>query len=87
MTTTYKNEVEEFFNSKISVHNIMYNFFNSNISEFAVNLQGTLHEVKYKTFIQNMHKLGWKANYFKPDDVSMLVHGCGVSQNPQFMKN
>ena len=62
MTTTYKDEVEGFFNSKISVHNIMYNFFNSNISEFAVNLQGTLHEVKYKTFIQNMHKLGWKTN-------------------------
>ena len=31
-----------------------------------------------------MHKLGWKENYFMSDDVSMLGHGCGVSQYPQF---
>ena len=31
-----------------------------------------------------MHKLGWKENYFKSADVSMLCHGCGVSQYPQF---
>ena len=32
----------------------------------------------------NMHKLDWKAQYFKSSDVSMLVHGCGISQYPQF---
>ena len=38
----------------------------------------------YKTPIQNVHKIGWKENYFKYDDVSMLGHGYGVSQFPQF---
>ena len=37
-----------------------------------------------KTSIQNMHKLGCKANCFKCSGVSMLGHGCGVSQYPQF---
>ena len=31
-----------------------------------------------------MHKLGRKAKSFKSYGVSMLVHGCGVSQYPQF---
>ena len=31
-----------------------------------------------------MHKLCWKENYFKSADVSMLGHGCVVSQYPQF---
>ena len=31
-----------------------------------------------------MHKLGWKAQYFKSADVSMLGHSCGVSTYPQF---
>ena len=31
-----------------------------------------------------MHKLGWKAQFFKSAGVSILVHGCGVSQYPQF---
>ena len=31
-----------------------------------------------------MHKIGWKANYFKSADASMLGSGCGVSQYPQF---
>ena len=43
-----------------------------------------LDEGKYKKSIRNMHKLGWKANYFKYADVSMLGHDCGVSQYPQF---
>ena len=62
----------------------MYNLFYSNISEFAVNLEGMLDEGKYKASIRNMHKLGWKENYFKSADVPMLGHGCGVSQYPQF---
>ena len=62
----------------------MHNFFYSNISEFAGNLEGMLDEGTYKTTIQNMHKLCWKAQFFKSSDVSMLVHGCGVSQYPQF---
>ena len=31
-----------------------------------------------------MQKLGWKAQYLKSADVSMLDHGFGVSQYPQF---
>ena len=31
-----------------------------------------------------MHNIGWKVNYFKSADVSMLVHGCSVSQYTQF---
>ena len=41
-------------------------------------------EGTYKTTIQNIHKLGCKAQLFKSTDVSMLGHGCGVSQYPQF---
>ena len=43
-----------------------------------------LDEGAYKTSIQNMHKLGWKKNYFKSAGVSMLGHDCGVSQYPKF---
>ena len=31
-----------------------------------------------------MHHVGWKANYFKSNDVSMFGHCFGVSQFPQF---
>ena len=31
-----------------------------------------------------MHKFGWKEKLFDSADVSMLGHGCGVSQYPQF---
>ena len=62
----------------------MHTFFYSNISEFAVNLEGILDEGKYRTTVQIIHKLGLKEQYFKSDDVSMLGHGCGVSQYPQF---
>ena len=34
--------------------------------------------------IQNINNLGWKAQFFKSAHVSMLGHGCGVSQYPQF---
>ena len=34
-----------------------------------------------------MHQIGWKANYFNSTDVSMLGHGVGVSQFPQFYEN
>ena len=43
-----------------------------------------LDEGTYKITLQNMHKLGWKAHLFKSADVSILVHGCGVSQYLQF---
>ena len=43
-----------------------------------------LDEGRYKTSIQNIHKIGWTENYFKSDDVSMLSQGCVVSQYPQF---
>ena len=84
MTTNDKDEVEGYFNPKTSRHNIMYTFFHSNISEFAINLQRMIDEGMYKTSIQNMHNIGSKENFFKSDDVSILGHGCGVSQFPQF---
>ena len=62
----------------------MYTIFYSNIYEFSGYLEIILDEGTYKTLIQNIHTLGWKENYFKSADVSMLVHGCGVSQYPQF---
>ena len=39
---------------------------------------------EHKKTIYNMHKLGWKAQLFKSADVSMLFHGCGVSQYRHF---
>ena len=62
----------------------MHTFFYSNISEFAGNLEGMLDEGQYRTTVQSMHKLGWKAEYFKSADFSMLGHGCDDSQYPKF---
>ena len=62
----------------------MHTFFYSNISELGVDLERMLDEGKYRNTVQNMHKLGWKAQLFKSADVSMLGHSCGVSQYPQF---
>ena len=42
-----------------------------------------LYEGTYKTTIQNMHKIGYKEQFFKSAGVSMLDHGCCVSQYPQ----
>ena len=39
---------------------------------------------KYRTTVQSMHKIGWKAQYFKSAGVSMLGHGFGVLKYPQF---
>ena len=61
----------------------MHILFYSDISEFSGNLEGMLDELTYRTAINNINKLGWKAQYFKSTDVSMLGHGCGVSQYPQ----
>ena len=62
----------------------MHTFFYNNISEFGGYLEGILDERNYRSTVQNMHKIGWKAQYFKSADVSMLGHSCGVSQYPQF---
>ena len=62
----------------------MHSFFNSNLSEFAGNLEGILDKGTYKTTIYNMNKLGCKAQSLKSADVSMLGHDCVVSEYPQF---
>ena len=62
----------------------MHALFYSNISELAGNLEGILDEGEYRTTVQSMHNLGWKAQYFKSADVSIFFHGFGVSQYPQF---
>ena len=58
----------------------MHNLFYSNISEFAVNLEGMLDEGTYKITIQNIHKIGWKAQLFKStDDLFQPKTGCLLS--------
>ena len=84
MTNADKDEVEDSFNLKTSMQNIMYDFFYSNTSEFAGSLEKNLDKGAYKTSVLNMHELGWKENYFNSADLSMLFHGCGGSQYPQF---
>ena len=84
MTYTDKDYVKVPFNQKQSRSNNIHTFFHSNMSEFAGNLGGIIDEGTYKTTIQNMHKLGWKAQLFKYAGVLMLGHCCGVSQYPQF---
>ena len=79
-----KEGFEGSFNLKKSRSNNMHTFFYSNMSKFAGNLEGMLDEGTYKTTIQNMHKLGLKAQFFQSADVLMFGHGCGVSQYPQF---
>ena len=76
--------VEGTFNLTKPGNNTMQTFFYFNISEFGGNLEGILDVGNYRTTVQTMHKFGWKAQYFKSDDVSMLGHGCGVSQYPLF---
>ena len=78
MACTNKEEVEGSFNKNISEANTIHDFFQYNIFELDRNLEGILDEGTYRTTIYNMHKLGWKSQYFKSADVSMLVHGCGV---------
>ena len=62
MTTTDKHEVEVYFNFKTSTYYIIYNFFDSDISEFGGHLEGMLDERMYKTNIQNMYNIGWKSD-------------------------
>ena len=83
MTWTSKEEVEGSFNLTKPANNTMQTFFYGNISEFGGDFEGMLDERNYRSIVQNMHKLGWKAQYFKSSDVSMLGHSCGVSTYPQ----
>ena len=84
MTSTDNYAVEGSSNLTTSRNNIMHTFFHSNISGFAGNLQVMLDGGMYKINMKNIHKLGWKAQLFKSVDVSILFHGCDVSQYPQF---
>ena len=84
MKSTDKEEVEVSLNLKTPINNTMHTLFYSNIYEFSINLEGMLIEGTYKTTIHNINKLGWKAQFFKSPDVSMLGHSFGVSQYPQF---
>ena len=61
MTWTSKEEVEGSFNLTKPANNTMHTFFNSNISEFGGDFEGMLDERNYRSTVQNMHKLGWKA--------------------------
>ena len=79
MTYPDKEEVEGSFNLETSKNNTMHTFFYSNIYEFAGNLEGILNEGTYKTTVQNMQNIGWKAQFLKSCDVFMLGHGFGVS--------
>ena len=83
MTSIYKDYVEGSFNKK-TISNNMHISFNYNISEFAGSLEGMLDEGTQKKNINNMHNIGWKAQFLKSTDILMLGHGCGVSQYPKF---
>ena len=61
MTWNNKEEVEGHFNLTKPGNNTMHTFFNSNISEFGGNLEGILDEGNYRSTVQNMHKIGWRA--------------------------
>ena len=84
MPCTNKEMVEGTFNFTKPGNNTMHTLFYNNISEFGGNLEGILDEGNYRTTVQTMHSIGWKAQYFKSAGVSILGHGCGVSQYPQF---
>ena len=84
MTYTDKDYVEVFLNLKKPRSNNMHTFVYSNMSKFAGNSEVMIDEGTYKTTMQNMNKLVWKAHFFKSADVSMLGNGCGVSQYPHF---
>ena len=62
----------------------MHTFFYSYMSEFAGNQEGMIDDGTHKTTIHNMQNLGWKAQFSRSADDTMLVRGCGVSQYPQF---
>ena len=62
----------------------MHTFFNSNIYDFSGNFQGILDGETYITTIPNMQNIGWKSQFLKSVDVSMLSHGCGVSKYTHF---
>ena len=61
MTCTYKEEVEGSYNLTKPGNNNMHTLFYSSISEFGGNLEGILDEGNYRTTVQKMNKLGWKA--------------------------
>ena len=61
MTCTDKEEVEGSFNLKKPGNDTIHTFFYSNISEFSGNVEGMIDEGRYRTTVQNMHKLSWKA--------------------------
>ena len=84
MTWTSTEIVQGSFNLTKPGNNTMHTLFYSSISEFGGNLEGMLDEGNYRTTVKKMHKFCWKAQYFKSADVSMLGHGCGVSQYPHF---
>ena len=62
----------------------MYTLFYLKIYEFAGNLEQMIDEGTCKTSLKNLHKLHWKAQYFKSADTSILGNSCAVSQYPQF---
>ena len=43
-----------------------------------------LKDENYKITVNKLHDAGWENSYFASVDVAMLVHGCCVSQYPQF---
>ena len=84
MTYTDKEKVEGSFNFKQSKSNNIHTSFYYSISEFSGDLEGKLDKGTLKTTKHNMQQLGCKAQIIKSSDASMLGHGCGVSQYPQF---
>ena len=62
----------------------MFSFFYTNISHFTRIFDGMFYGGNNKHTIKKIHIYGFKDNYFKLAEVSMVGHGCGVLQFPPF---
>ena len=62
----------------------MSSLFYANISHIARNVYGIFYDSNRKNTIKRMHLDGWKNYFIKSAYVSIMYHGCGVSQFTQF---
>ena len=69
ITCTDKEEFQGSFNLTKPGDNNIHTLFYYSLSEFGGILEGIMDEVNYRTTVQTMHKLGWKAQYFNSADV------------------
>ena len=54
------------------------------LNENGNNIYEKLNDKNYKRKVKRLHDAGLEKQFFTSDDVTMLGHGYGVSQYPQF---